>query len=177
MNSTLLYSKSLNSVIDDGDLRLAFSRVLNYFDPHKSHNYKPRLLDCSISPIWLEQNIHLYNVDRTRNLSGSVSKKKFDIIVYEPPRNNKFIKETEKSVNTFKEILNTNGIVIVKINDFKLKGSEELLGSFNVWKVFVENLFYLSDNIVYNFHRSSLPNESLDRTEITHSYFMVFKMK
>lgn len=178
-NSDLLYGKKgINSVIDDGcDLVTAFNRVLNYFDPNKNKNYKTRVLDCSTSYMWTEKDIRLYEVDRTRNLKGSVLSKRFDTIIYEPPRNKRFYQDSIASSKEFAKIIKPEGIVIVKMNDFKEKGSKELKGTFEVWDSFSDAGFYLFDNIVYNYHKASNVCGICGRSEIIHLYFMVFKKK
>ncbi|MFW6173252.1 MAG: hypothetical protein ACOC5T_05855 [Elusimicrobiota bacterium] len=177
INSIFLQgSLGINSVIDDGsNLVQAFNKVLSYFDPNKGKNYKTRVLDCSHSHMWTEKNMRLFNVDRTKNLTGSVSRKKFDVIIYEPPRNKNFYKDSINSSKIFSKLLKPNGIVIVKMNDFKERGSKQLKGSFEVWDSFSDSGFFLFDNIVYNFHKPSNTCEVYDRAEIIHLYFMVFK--
>ena len=176
-NSTLLYgNQNIHSVIGDGcDLITAFNKVLNYFDPNKGRNYKTNILDCSYSHMWTEKDIRLYNVEKTKNLTGTVSKKKFDVVIYEPPRNHMFFQDAINSSKLFNRLLNNQGMVIVKMNDFKEKGSKQLKGSFEIWDIFSDAGFYLHDNIVYNFHKPSNTCEVNDRSEIVHMYFMVFK--
>lgn len=176
-NSTLLYNKKgLNSVISDGcDLVTAFNRVISYFDPNKNRNYKTKVLDCSHSHMWTEKDMKLFNIESTRNKSGSVMNKKFDIVIYEPPRNKSFYQDSINSSKIFSKILKPKGIIIVKMNDFKERGSKELKGSFEVWDSFSDAGFYLFDNIVYNFHKPSNTCEVHDRAEIIHLYFMIFK--
>jgi len=176
-NSSLLYgSQSIHSVISDGcDLITAFNRVLSYFDPNKGKNYRTRVLDCSHSHMWTEKDMKMFNVDRTRNLTGTVSKKKFDVVIYEPPRNKTFYQDAIKSSKVFAKLLKPHGIIIVKMNDFKERGSKELKGSFEIWDTFSSAGFYLHDNIVYNFHKPSNTCEVRDRAEIVHLYFMVFR--
>lgn len=178
-NSSLLYYKqSFNSVISDGcDLSTAFNRVLIYFDPNKGKNYKSKVLDCSYSFMLQEKDSRLYNISKTKNLTGSVKENKFDIIVYEPPRNQNFYQDSLNSSKVFSKLLNDNGIIIVKMNDFKEKGSNKLQGSFEIWDIFSDSGFYLFDNIVYNFHKPSNTCEVFDRSQIIHIYFMIFKVK
>jgi len=178
-NSNLLYGKKgIESVIGDGcDLITAFNRVLNYFDPNKNKNYKTKILDCSYSHMWTEKDIKLFNVEKTKNLTGSITNKRFDTIIYEPPRNKKFFIDATTSSKLFSKILKPNGIVIVKMNDFKEKGSKELKGSFDIWDTFSDAGLYLHDNIVYKFHKPSNTFEVYDRAEVIHLYFMIFKKK
>jgi len=176
-NPALLYGKqSFESVINDGcDLATAFNRVLGYFDPNKGKNFRSRVLDCSYSLMLNEKDSRLFNIDKTKNLTGTVAGNKFDIIVYEPPRNQNFYQDAVNSSKAFAKILKPEGIVIVKMNDFKEKRSDKLQGSFEVWDIFSDTGFYLGDNIVYNFYKPSNTCEVYDRAEIIHLYFMIFK--
>lgn len=177
-NSTLLGRQIINSVISDGcDLSTAFNRVLSYFDPNKGKNFKSKILDCSYSIILSEKDTRLFHIDKTKNITGTVSNNRFDIIVYEPPRNKNFYQDSVNSSKAFSRLLKQDGIVIVKMNDFKEKGSSRLQGSFEVWDVFSDSGFYIFDNIVYNFFKPSNTCEVYDRAEIIHLYFMIFKKK
>jgi hypothetical protein len=178
-NQSFLYGKqNISSVIDDGsNLIGAFNKVLSYFDPNKGKNYKTKVLDCSYSQMWTENDMRLFNIDRTKNMTGSVSSKIYDVVIYEPPRNKTFYQDTINSSKMFAKLLKSDGVVIVKMNDFKDSGSKELRGSFDVWDKFSDAGFYLHDNIIYNFHKPSNTCEVVDRAEIIHLYFMVFKMK
>lgn len=175
-SSSFLTKNNISSVIDDGsNLVEAFNKVLSYFDPNKGKNYKTHVLDCSYSHMWTEKDIRLFKVEKTRNLTGNVTNKKFDIAIYEPPRNQKFYQDSITFSKNLPKILKPNGIVIVKMNDFKEKGSKQLKGSFEVWDTFSDSGFFLFDNIVYNFHKPSNTCEVYDRAEIIHLYFMIFK--
>jgi hypothetical protein len=178
-NSISLNNKNgINSVISDGcDLITAFHRVINYFDPNKHKNYKTKVLDCSHSHMWNEKYMKLFKVERTKNLSGTILNKRFDIVIYEPPRNRHFYQDSINSSKVFSRLLKSNGVTIVKMNDFKEKGSKELKGSFEIWDSFCDAGFYLFDNIVYNFHKPSNTCEVFDRAEIIHLYFMIFKRR
>jgi len=178
-NSNLIYGqRGINSVISDGcDLITAFNRVINYFDPNKGKNVRTGVLDCSYSHMWTDKDMRLYHVDKTKNLTGTVSHKNFDVIIYEPPRNKTFYQDATNSSKVFSKILKPNGIIIIKMNDFKEKGSKELKGSFDVWDIFSDAGLYLFDNIIYNFHKPSNTCEAFDRSEIIHLYFMIFKKK
>lgn len=178
-NSSLLYYKqSFNSVISDGcDLLTAFNRVLSYFDPNKGKNYKSKVLDCSYSFMLQEKDSSLYNISKTKNLTGSVKESKFDIIVYETPKNKNFYQDANNSSKIFQNLIKPDGIIIVKMNDFKEKGSSKLQGSFEVWNIFSDSGFYLFDNIVYNYLKPNDIYETFDRSKIIHLYFMIFKVK
>jgi 16S rRNA G966 N2-methylase RsmD len=178
LQSTFLNASGLNSVISDGcDLKTAFSRVLNYFDPNKNRNKKTKVLDNSFSPIWSDKDTKLFEINRSKNLTGSVTDNIYDIVIYEPPRNKNFYNDATESSKVFNKIIKTDGILIIKMNDFKEKGSRELRGSFEIWDIFNEAGYYLYDNVVYNFFKSSNNCETTDRSEIVHLYFMVFKKK
>jgi hypothetical protein len=177
INSSFLpTNKNIYSVIDDGlNLVDAFNKVILYFDPNKGKNYKTHVLDCSYSHMWSEKDMRLFHIESTKNLTGTINNKNFDIIIYEPPRNRNFYQDSINSSKIFSRILKTNGIIIIKMNDFKEKGSKQLKGSFEVWDRFSDAGFYLFDNIVYNFHKPSNTCEVYDRSEIIHLYFMIFK--
>jgi len=177
---SLIYNKNLQSVISDGcDLRTAFSRVLNYFDPYKNKNKKAYVLDCSYSHMWTEQDLRMFSISKTKNIKGSVSSQKYNIILYEPPRNQNFYRDAINSSKAFSKLLYPDGTLIVKMNDFKEKGKKELRGSFDIWDIFSDEGLYLHDNVVYNFNRpyNNSVFESNNRTEIVHLYFMVFRKK
>jgi len=178
-NPNFLYSnQNLKSVISDGcDLITAFGKILTYFDPNKNKNYKSKILDCSYSQLWNEKDMRLYSISQTKNLTGNITNNKFDIIVYEPPRNKTFYQDAINSSKIFAKLLKPDGIIIVKMNDFKEGSSKVLCGSFEIWDIFSDAGFYIHDNIVYNFHRPSNTSEVHDRTEIVHMYFMIFKKK
>jgi hypothetical protein len=178
-NPNLLYGKqSFNSVISDGcNLVDAFNRVLSYYDPNKGKNYKTSILDCSYSLMLAEKDARLYKTDKTKNLTGTVTKNKYDVIIYEPPKNKTFYQDAINSSKIFVKLLKPDGIVIVKMNDFKDGASKVLCGSFEIWDIFSDEGLYLYDNIVYNFHRPSNTCDVHDRAEIVHSNFMIFKKK
>jgi hypothetical protein len=178
-NPNLLYGKqSFNSVISDGcNLVDAFNRVLSYFDPNKGKNFKTSILDCSYSLMLAEKDARLYKIDKTKNLTGSVVENRFDIVIYEPPRNKTFYQDAINSSKIFAKLLKPDGIIIVKMNDFKEGSSKVLCGSFEIWDIFSDAGFYIQDNIVYNFHRPSNISDVHNRTEIVHMYFMIFKKK
>lgn len=178
-NTNLLYGKqTFNSVISDGcDLITAFNRVLTYFDPNRGKNFKTKILDCSYSLMMTEKDNRLFSIEKTKNLTGTVLNNKFDIVVYEPPRNHNFYQDANNSSKIFQKLLKQDGIIIIKMNDFKEKGSNKLQGSFEVWDIFSDAGFYLFDNIIYNFHKPSNTCEVYDRAEIIHLYFMIFKPK
>jgi len=127
--------------------------------------------------MWTEKDVRLYSVSKTKNLTGTIETKRFDVAIYEPPRNNTFYKDSKNSARVFSKVLKPNGMIIVKMNDFKEKGSNVLQGSFEVWDTFSDEGFYLYDNIVYNFHKPSNTYDVKDRAEIIHLYFMIFKKK
>ena len=178
-NSTFLRKQGIHSVIGNGcDLQTAFSHVLNYFDPNKSKNRKTKILDCTHSHMFVESDMRLFSIDKTKNLSGTVRDKRFDIIMYEPPRNQTFYKDAQKSSKAFSKMIKKEGMVIVKMNDFKEKGNAELRGSFDIWDIFSDVGLYLHDNIIYNFRPTYNPHfEVFDRAEIVHMYFMAFRKK
>jgi len=175
MNSCY-YNQSLDSVISNGcDLRTAFSQVINYFDPNRNKNEKTRVLDSTLSYIWTEQDLNRFIIDKTNNLNGQVRDVFYDIITYEPSKNSLFEQESFNACLIFKEILSKNGIIIVKMNDFKEKGVPKLKGSFEIWDIFSKNNFFLYDNIIYKYNKTLNHLNVFDRSEIIHLYFMIFK--
>ena len=95
------YSK-LQSVIDDRcDIKTAFSRVLNYFDPNKNKNRKSKVLDVSYSYIWTDEDLKRYQIDKTSNLAGSVLDCKYDIIIYESLTNKKIFQSILRNYQNF----------------------------------------------------------------------------
>lgn len=177
-NTNLLYgNQNINSVISNCSLVEAFNQVLNYFDPNKNKNYKSKILDCSYSLMWTEKDMKMYNLSHTKNLTGNVLSNKYDIIIYEPPRNKTFFQDAQNSSKIFNKVLNTEGLIITKTNDFKEKGSNQLFGSFELYDIFTDSGFYLQDNIVYNFNKQSILCETFNRAKIIHLYFMIFKKK
>lgn len=178
MNSLFLPQNKLTSVIDDRcDLRTAFHRVLSFYDPNKNKNKKTKVLDCTYSSLWNNKDYKMYAVNKTNNLTGYAKENKYSVIIYEAPRNKTFSTHSLKSAKIFKEIIKHYGIIIVKINDFKEKGNEELKGPFDIKYSFDKNNFYLFDNIIYRHNTLNTSFESTYRSEIIHSYFMIFKPK
>ena len=163
------------SVINQCDLKSAFTRVIDYYDPNKKYNKKTKVLDCSFTYSRTNNQYKLYNIEKTRNLNGNVKNSKFEIIIYEPPKNKNFENDTKYVTSIFKNIISKNGIIIVKSNDFKEKGNPKLHGSFNIWKIFDKYNFYLYDNIVYTYNKYHSDIILHNRCEIIHSYFMIFK--
>jgi len=179
-NPNLLYGKKeISSVINDGsDVYTSFKNILEYFDPNKSKNFKTSILDCSFSNLFIQERDFInYKIEKSQNLQGTILEKKFDVIVYEPPKNKNFINQTVKSAKTFKKILKPQGIVIIKINDFKEKNSNQLQGSFEIWDILSDQNFYLSENIIYNFPKCYNKIDLFDRSELNHLNFMIFKNK
>lgn len=168
------------SVISDCDTQTACFKILNYFDPNRGKNYKTKILNVSNINICNENNIKYYNITSTKNLSGYVRFNKFDMILYEPPYNKTLIKQTFEYAKIFKEIINNNGLIICKVNDFKIGNQDELNGSFELQKTMLESGFYLSNKIIYRYnpHGKYLSSfENTDKFTITHFYFMIFKRK
>ena len=169
-------SNHIFSVLQQCDLRSAMTRVINYFDPNKSENRKTKVLDISITYSWTEALLRLYDVDKTRNLTGRL-KQCYDMILYEPPRTRKFQQDAMMCSKTFKKVSSPHGVLIVKTNDFKEKGNTTLKGSFEMWDIFSDAGFYLYDNIVYAYKTPNDRRSLVNRAEIIHSYFMIFKVK
>lgn len=170
-----LYNESIQSVIvnDRCDLQSAFRKIIWYYDPNKCQNFKTNVLDCSYSLTWNEKDIKLFKIDSKRNLNGV--NKNYDLIVYEPPKNKNFYIDITNSTKLFKKLLSKNGALIIKTNDFRTKGTKELKGCFEVWDIVSNEGFYLTDNIIYTFDRSSFQNSNSKSINIVHLYFLIFK--
>lgn len=177
MHSTLLPQIHISSVIDDRcDIRTAFRRVISFYDPNRGRNRKSRVLDSTYSNLWDDKDYKLFGVHKTNNLTGYVKDSKFDIIVYEAPRNKTFYNHSLDAADVYRDVIERYGFVIVKVNDFKEKGSDKLRGSFDLIQAFHKNKFSLFDNIIYRHNTGYNPSfESTNRAEIVHSYFLVFK--
>lgn len=168
------------SVIDDRcDVRVAFSRIIQYYDPNKSKNRKTKVLDFTNAYRWVEKQAQqLYNITSTRNLGGIPNKKDFDIIIYEPVRDKKFYTMACTHSGIFKKILSNRGLVLVRASDFRVKGKSQLMGSYEVQKAFIENGYYLSDKIIYRHQTQYNDCEfGVNEVKLVHSYFMVFRIK
>lgn len=173
-NSTFLPHKPLTSIINDGcDLRTALYRTVKAFDPHGGHNKKSYLLDCMYSTILTEEQALFFKTTKTHNLTGYVLTKKFDIILYEPPKNKTFFESTSESSKIFYDLLLDDGVVIVKTNDFKERGKDKLRGSYDIENAFSSNNFYLFNQIIYIPQRQR--DFETDEISSIHYYLMVFK--
>ncbi|MFA5484899.1 MAG: hypothetical protein WC260_01460 [Candidatus Pacearchaeota archaeon] len=171
------YHTQLKSIIENKNINLAMLSILETYvgDSHK--NYKPSLLDMTSFLCWNTSDNIRFSIDKTRNLSGFVKDKQYDVIIYETPKNNSYLNDIKEKIKTFKKIKNHNGIIIVKANDFRIKG--RLLGTFEVKQVFQYGGFFLSDNIIYKHSINTSFNSTLatkyNHSEIIHSNFLIFK--
>lgn len=179
MNSTLLPRTSIKSVIDDRcDLRTAFKRITGFYDPNRSRNRKSRVLDSTYSSLWDSHDHKMFAINKTNNLTGYVKESKFDIIVYEAPRNKTFYTHSVIAAEVYRKVIEKYGLVIVKAADFRDKGTQQLRGSFDIQKAFYKHGFILFDNIVYRYNTGYNTSFESDNTaEIVHSYFLVLKPK
>jgi len=178
-NSTLLPKQQLLSVIEDRcDTKIAFKRIINFFDVNKNKNKKTKILDCGQTYIWEDIDHRYFNIYRTHNLKSGYLNKLYDIIIYEPPRKKGYEIVSKESAKRFVKSISNNGVVIVRTNDFKEAGSLELKGSFNVKNEFEAAGFLLYDRIVYR-HKGIIDNKELptNRSQIIHSDFLIFKEK
>ncbi len=169
--------ESLLSIIDDGsDIKSSFGKIIKHFDPNKKRNKKTKVLDLSNLYLWDEKDYSLFFIDKTHNIDGSIKDNMYDIIVYEPPKNNQFITQTTNYSKKFTDILNKQGIVIVKVNDYREKDS--LKGCFDIWDIFDQSNFYLHDNIICkNKYEKFFDDIDNNRCKIVHFNFMIFKKK
>lgn len=167
---------TLPSIIyNNSDIKGIFETIINYFDPFKSRNRKTKVLDVSNSYYWTENTIRLYDVTKTNNIYGSAKDKKYNIIIFEPPRNRNFEDVVEEYINVFYDILYKGGIIVVRITDFKVRG--HLRGSYDVKSICDKNDLFLSDVIVYKNKQSIYDDNNIrpNQVNLVHSYFMVFK--
>lgn len=166
---------NLPSIINNDNINKTFETILNFFDPFKSKNYKTKVLDVTNLYYWNENTIRLYDVTKTNKINGSAKDKKYNVIIFEPPRNRNFDNVLKEYINIFYNMLYRNGIIIVRINDFKIKGY--LRGSYDIKNVCEKNNLYLSDVIVYKNKTNTLKTISTKNVNIIHSSFMIFKRK
>jgi hypothetical protein len=163
----------LNSIVDNKDIKTVFLNIVHYFDPNRNQNKKTKVLDSSFSNLWNEKELRLYDITKTNNLKGLFEN--FDIIIYEIPYSKKFMSLCENAIHKFQKNLNDNGAIIVKCNDFKEKYNDQLRGSFDVYCLFKNNDFYLSNKIIYKFSSySNIKYQPYD-IPIIHTNFMIFK--
>jgi len=166
----------LPSIIHNNtDIKEIFETIINYFDPFKSKNRKTKVLDVSNSYYWTENTIRLYDVTKTNKIYGSAKDKKYNIIIFEPPRNRNFDEAVEEYINMFYDMVYKGGIIVVRITDFKVKG--HLRGSYDVKPICDKNDLFLSDVIVYK-NKSTFYDENNikpNQVNLVHSYFMIFK--
>jgi hypothetical protein len=166
-------SSKLTSLVDTPDVSTILSNILVFFDPYKYSNTKTRILDMSNAFNWPEKSNHMYSVVQTHNISGSAKDLRYNVIIYEPPRNKTFGASLEKHVNVFKDLLYDHGVIIVKMRDFRL--DDELKGSFDITQEFSKH-FRLCDNIVYkNPHSYRVERIDNNYSKIIHSNVLVFK--
>jgi len=178
-NSTFLPQKQrLPSVIDNGaSLRDTFMRMVEYYDPNKSRNKKTAVLDATSVYIWDEYKMNLFNVTKTNNMRGSVRKHRYDIIMYEPPRNNQCYAATAENSRLFRSLLAKGGTLIIRASDFKTKGDTRLRGTFDIKSATERAGFVLVDQIIYR-HRDTIKISNPEPEEtcsIVHSSFLIFK--
>jgi len=169
------YNKELFSVIDTRvDINVALMSILDKYDSNT--NQRPRLLDTTGFLNWTIHDNNMYNIDKTRNLSGYVKDKSYGIIIYECAKNNKYLTDARRASLLFRTLLLSGGILIVKANDFRVRG--RLRGTFEIKELFENAGFYLTDNIIYrhNINRH-FDNDApvYQHSEIVHSNFLVFK--
>lgn len=177
-------SNSLNtfsSIIDGSnkDLKTVFFEVISRFDPNKSQNKKTKVLDCSTTYIWTEEDVKRnYNITKTRNFNG-LKNNTFDVVIFEPPTDKNFSVISTEYAGVFYSLLEDNGSAIVKVKDFK--EGKELKGSYNIQTIFNSCNFYLNDKIIYKYKNSygcdSSGNNKNDKGNINYCYFLVFLKK
>ena len=166
----------LTSIIDSGNISQAFIRILSQYDPNRGKNHKSSILDCSNFFTWAELDYKLFNITKTRNLTGTATQTKYDLIIFEPNDNQTKFAKTIEYCKTFNNVINIGGCVIVKVKDYKenINGQQHIKGSFDVKLIFEANDFYLENNIVF---KNSNQYNQQQNSDIQHSYFMIFKKK
>lgn len=167
----------LPSIIDNKNIKETFMMILESYEGDSNQNYKPSLLDMTSFLYWSHEDNIRYKIDKTRNLLGFVRNKKYNIIVYETPKNNSYLQDVRSKIKSFKKLKRKNAIVIVKTGDFRLQ--DKLMGTFEIQQAFHSEGFFLSDNIIHKNHSNSTFNTMLTpkykHSEIIHSNFLIFK--
>jgi len=170
-------SNKIQSVIENCDVKTAFIKVVDFFDPNRGKNQKTNILDFSNLFIWNDRDINLYNVTKTRNMN-SASQKRFDLILYEPPYNKTYITNATEASKTFHAVLNDRGVVIIKTTDFKAN-TPKLIGGYDLKFVMEINDFYLSDQLIYKYNFKNAGNTKKEpqnnAVDTIHFYFMIFR--
>ncbi|MFW6219783.1 MAG: hypothetical protein ACOC33_03005 [bacterium] len=171
------YHHQLKSIIENKNINSAILSVLETYVGNSHKNYKPSILDMTSFLHWNPSDNIRYNIDKTRNLFGFVKNKKYDVIIYETPKNHTYLNDAKDKIKIFKKIKNNNGIIIIKTNDFRIKG--KLMGTFDIAQVFNSEGFCLSDNIIYKYSINtsfdSMPSTKYRHSEIIHTNFLIFK--
>lgn len=165
--------QSIHSIIDSMDNKRTFDCILNFFDPFKSRNRKTRVLDMGTFYYWDDEQIRLYDVTKTKNIEGYAKDKRYNIIVYEPPKNRNFKAETTNVCEKFHNILYKDGIIIVKVTDFRERG--QLKGSNDIINSFKSNDYILFDHIISKQLRRSDVDDYNNHSSILHTNYLVFK--
>lgn len=167
-------TNKLESIIDIGDIRTTFNKIVKFFDPNKSKNKKTKVLDCSNFYIWNEEDIRLFDITKSNNLSGSVVNNKYDLIIFEPPCNKSLAVISIEYGKVFYDVLKSNGVIIVKTKDFK--DGNKLKGSFDI-RISLETCgLHLENQIIYKNKRQDNYKDNKEvEIDIIHSYFMIFK--
>jgi len=163
---------SFPSMIDNTDVKTTFGKIINFFDPFRGKNRKTRVLDVTNTHYWTEDNIKLYDVTKTNNIFGFAKDQRYNIIFFETPRNKNFDEVLETHMESFNDMLFRQGILVVRITDFRYLG--HLRGSYDVKVSADRNGFYLSDVITYK-NRTTYDETPQPGVKISHSYFMIFK--
>tara|TARA_Y100000310_G_scaffold130972_1_gene130159 strand:- start:10972 stop:11499 length:528 start_codon:yes stop_codon:yes gene_type:complete len=148
-----------------------FKTILNFFDPYKNKNRKPKVLDFTNSYYWDDETYKLYDVNKTRNLHGTTKDNKYNIIVYEPPKNKNFDTAIKEHIDQFYNLLNRNGVLIVKVTDFRSKG--QIRGSYEVRDLAYSLGFNLNHVIIHK-HKLIYAMSEGEGVNIIHSNFMIF---
>lgn len=168
-------NRNINSILNESyDIKTVFEIIINFFDPFKNKNYKTKVLDMTNSYYWTEKNTNRFYITKTNNIKGYAKEKKYNIIIYEPPRNKKFDIELKNYTKLFNNLLYKHGIVIVRVSDFRYEN--KIKGTFNIKEIFENKYFYLYDNIIYKNQYTYDVNELyINHSKIIHSNFLIFK--
>lgn len=168
-------SGQMTSIVE-GDLRSAFLKILNFYDPNKSENKKTSILDTSVFCSWAESDRRLYFIEKTNNLNGSVKNKKFDVIIFEPTANKSYFANCIEYSKNFVNLLKPNGCVIVKTKDFKEE--KEIRGSYQLRIIFESNDFIMTEQFIVSGKVSAnIQKSKSNEIDINHTYFMIFRKK
>lgn len=173
-----MQQNQITSIIDNCDLKTAFSKIIYNFDPNKTLNKKTKILDNTSFLTWNENDYRIFDITKTRNLQGFVLDNHYDIIITETLTNKSFLVHMIENSKIFSKILNKDGIVIVRVNNFQLEN--ELKGTYDINTIFKSNNFFLINQIIYKYPYNNYNNRNsniINNIKNIHTTFLIFKQK